>query len=136
MTPEQTRTDRPWALRRWCVVASLVLALLAEIALIAATGVALASGNFNPGVWVLPLGWPMLYAATYALACGIAVIDRRGPVSGQFPRWYTAFFSRFDLAIADAMYSLIPNVVLVVLPAFASCLGIVILWAAATGQLN
>lgn len=127
---------RPWAIRRWCQLLSFALAGLAEFTLVAAVVVALLSGNRNPGVLVLSLVWPIYYAGVYGISYAIAKIDQRGPATEQGPKWYRDSIPQPYRESLNEMYSLSPNVGLLVFPVMMTFFSGMILWFAATGQLN
>jgi hypothetical protein len=112
------------------------LAVVSELSAIAAAVVALAAGNRNPAVWILPLFLGLIYGLLYPLCYGIAVIDQKGPVSERFPGWYRALYPRWQLDLADAMYGPMANVFLVAFPAGGTFISLIVLWIALTGQLN
>jgi hypothetical protein len=112
------------------------MALAAEGVLVAAVVVALVSGNRNVGLIVLPFFWVFIYVGVLAVSYGMAIIDQRGPVSSNFPRWYRSLWPRGALPILDSWYAIGPMVLLLICPMFMAVMSAIILWLAAAGKLN
>ena len=133
---QHTDTKRPWAIRRWCRNLSIGIAALAEVALITTVAIAYFSGNRNPAVFVLPVGWPLFYAAVYGITYAIAAADQRGPLMEQYPKWYRALFPSFARRTLNAWFVIMPSVALLAFPLVIAFMSAVLVWAAATSQFN
>jgi hypothetical protein len=127
---------RPWAIGRRCLVSSLALASLAEFLLVAAVLVARLSGNRNLCVMILPLIWPVFYAVVYGISLGTAKVDQAGPVLSGRPKWYQNSYPPFLRQFINAAYSLSASAGLLIFPTMAVLMSSVVLWLAATRQLN
>lgn len=136
MMRSDDRQRRTWAIRGWCVLSSLVLATIAEVALLAAFVVAIGSGNRHVGMLALPLVWPVFYAGVFGVSYGIALVNPRGPVLKAFPRWYRDLLPRPVRRLGSTTYRILPNMALVAFPLMMSLASGVVLWAAMTGRLN
>ena len=127
---------RPWAIRRWCLVFSLIMAGITEIAFIIASTAAYLLDNGNIGIFLLPFGWPLYYAILYGISYGIAIIDQGGTVFERFPRWYQDLFPSFVRRQLNAWYTISPNFALIAFSLVVMPMSGVVAWAALTGKLN
>ncbi len=130
------QAKRPWAIRRWCLKLSIVLATIAEVAFIVTDVVMIASRNRILAVMALALAWPAYYGIVLAIAYGIAQIDQQGSFTEQSSERYSGLFPKPARASLDTWYTISPNIALLAFPLMAILMSCLILWCAATGQLH
>lgn len=136
MSEDTEDSPRPWALNRWCIRVSLLLAVLVWLGFIATPLLALMSGKKNILLWIPPAVWPFFYVILYLTAWGMAKVDQWGPITGYFPAFLRAFSPSWMWSLLDSFYRIFPNVALLVFPGFVSPWAALLVWAAISGKLN
>ena len=111
---ETTTGSRPWALRRWCVHLSWVLAAVVLLLVLLAPLIAFLRSEDLAELWIFVVLWPLFCALTFGVAWMMALIDRHLPISGMLSENLAGGLGQ----VLDRALQVMANVILIAGPVF------------------